>query len=238
MKEVFVVLNLLLIVLSCSKSEQKLVAKVKINFTHQLGSDYINFDPHTYTNEAGNMFTLTDLHYYISNITLFSNEFSDSIVDSQIHYLDLKKSETLFFELNDIPLGKYTSLHFDLGIDSARNVFAYLDNTIENQNMIWPEPMGGGYHFMKLEGRYLLNGSYYGYAFHLGKSKMRIHYELPLNKEIKNTSDKIEIVHDILEWFKNPLTYDLTIHEAYSMNNDSVMNVLKKNGQDVFYFKN
>jgi hypothetical protein len=47
-----------------------------------------------------------------------------------------------------------------------------LSTTLDNLNMAWPTAMGGGYHFLKMEGHYLdsLNTNQ-GYAIHIGKNE-------------------------------------------------------------------
>lgn len=204
-----------------------------LDIKHSIDGEEIQYDPFQFLNEAGNSYSITDIKYYLSNITLIA-ENGETHYDNGIYYVDIRKENTLNILIDSIKPGKYVKMNFDLGIDSARNLTGYLPNTLDNLNMAWPVPMGGGYHFLKLEGEFLDGSTPYGFAFHLGKSKMIIHYSLQLNKSLTYWNEKLTLKHNVSEWFKNPLTYDFMIHEPYSMNSDSVMQVVTYNGADVF----
>jgi hypothetical protein len=227
---------LLLLVVSCDKTNiPPEYAKLKISLFHHFEGDKLELSPKYYVDEAGDSINVTDLKYYLSNITLISKE-GKVFHDLDIFYVDVKQPQSLLLLIDSIPPGDYQDMYFNLGIDEDRNFPYSLPNTLNNINMIWPELMGGGYHFMKLEGQFKLNGNNFGYAFHLGKSKSRIDYNLSINKSLKYWNEKIVLNHDVSEWFKNPLNYDFAIHEPYSMSSDSVIGVLKLNGSDVFSF--
>lgn len=219
---------------SCKKHEfNPTSAKLEINLKHSVDEALLEFFPKEYTNEAGNTFSVTDLKYYLSNFRLISNS-GLVYYDKNIYYVDAKNPNSLILHLDSIQPATYTTISFDLGIDSNRNVTNFLPNTIENYNMAWPTTMGGGYHFMKFEGNYLDGVNTYGFAFHIGKSKLIAHFNLVLNKDLIYWNEKITLNHNLNEWFKNPLKYDMTIYETYSMDNDSVMEVIKTNGLDAF----
>lgn len=206
---------------------------LSIDIKHSVDGVDIQYDPYQFVNEAGNSYSITDLKYYLSNISL-QEENGETHHDNGIYYIDIRNDNTLRILLDSIKPGKYAKITFDLGIDSSRNLTNYLPNTLDNINMAWPVPMGGGYHFLKLEGKFLDGSMPYGFAFHLGKSKMIIHYSLVLDKKLTYWNEKLTLKHNVSQWFKDPLTYDFLIHEPYSMNSDSVMQVITYNGADVF----
>lgn len=219
---------------SCEKTEvMPRFSSLNLQIDHVVNEDVLQLDPIQFVNEAGNVYSVTDVKYYLSNITLTASDGS-IFYDAEIHYVDFKETESLFIFLDSIIPGKYNSLSFDLGIDSSRNLTGFLPNTLNNLNMAWPDPMGGGYHFLRFEGKFLIGPNTYGFAFHLGKSMMKIHYVLDLNKELKYWNETIHLKHDLNEWFKTPTTYDFNIHEPYTMNSDSVMQVIKLNGSNAF----
>lgn len=208
-------------------------SSLNIELRHLVEGNDLILDPEMYVNDAGNEYSVTDIMYYLSNFKLISNNGSQHH-DQGIYYVNYKDINSLSIQLDSINPGIYDSISFDLGIDAARNLTGYLPNTLDNINMAWPINMGGGYHFMKFEGKFIDGTTPYGFAFHIGKSEMIIHYSLPLNKELKYWNEKITLKHSISEWFRNPLTYDFMIHEPYSMSSDSVMHVLQLNGADIF----
>ena len=60
----------------------------------------------------------------------------------------------------------YISISFTMGLDSSKNI----TNLFLNENFFpsfsWPEFLGGGYHYMQLEGDF--NTILQGYATHTG----------------------------------------------------------------------
>ena len=102
------------------------------------------------------------------------NESGEWVTFNNVQYINPRKPEFTSFILKAIPTGKYTTVKFRFGIDTARNYSNSLPNTAENRNMFWPEPMGGGYHHMKFEGKFTdKTGTQTGFAYHNGTaSKM------------------------------------------------------------------
>lgn len=219
---------------SCDKTEvMPRFSSLNIQLKHVVDENDLLLDPINYINEAGNDYSVTDLMYFLSNVRLVSKN-GVHHHDLGIYYVNYKDLSSLSIQIDSINPGFYDSISFDLGIDAARNLSGYLPNTIENINMAWPVGMGGGYHFLKFEGKFMDGTTPYGFAFHIGKSEMIIHYSLPLKKNLKLWNEKITLKHNVSEWFKNPLSYDFLIHEPYSMSSDSVMHVLQLNGADIF----
>lgn len=190
-----------------------------------------------YTNEAGNPFSVHTLNYYLSS---FSVQKIDGTWQEweDIVYLDAFDPEKNRFVLKGIPAGNYQAFKVIIGLEPHHNISNSLPPTVDNINMIWPDMMGGGYHFMKLEGYFKDKANQnQGYAMHLGKSTF--HSEALINDpySIKTGKDTIRLSMDLAEWFKGPNTYDFTIQGNYSMGKDSSMRKLSENGSDVFTFQ-
>ncbi len=219
---------------SCKKTEvNPRFSVLQFQIIHEFDFNSLELDPVQYVNEAGNQFSITDLKYYLSNIRLHHQD-GTIFYDPNIYLVDVKNASSGFFKLDSIPPGFYTSISFDLGIDSSRNYAGSIANTMDNLNMAWPFVMGGGYHFLKFEGKFHSNNLPFGFAFHLGKSSSIIHYSLPLNRKLTYWNEHLVLHHNVDEWFKNPVSYDFNFMEPYSMSSDSVMKVIKTNGADVF----
>jgi hypothetical protein len=123
----------------------------------------------------------------------------------------------------------------------AQNISNSLDNTPENINMQWPEVIGGGYHFLKFEGRYLDSANInQGFTMHIGTNDMPIqHQKIAINVEVvESVSAELELKMNINEWFKNPYTYDFNKDGNYTMAIPELMVLLKNNGYDTFTNKN
>lgn len=226
----------LILISSCKKTEvPPRFSSLIFEINHNVDGESVSLDPFQFSNDAGNLYTITDYKYYLSNIQFISNN-GEIYTDPAIHLVDIKKNGSCSFLLDSIPPGTYTTLSFDLGLDSIINVSNGLLNSIDNINMAWPDMLGGGYHFLKFEGKTWINNSINGFAIHLGKNPNKIHFSFPIHKKMIYWNEKLVLHHNINEWFKNPLSYNFELHELYTMDNDSVMQVIKNNGKDVFSF--
>lgn len=153
------------------------------------------------------------------------------------HYVDAMNSSSNLLVLKDVPVGNYIGISFNIGLDSAQNISDGLPATTDNVNMKWPNPMGGGYHFLKLEGYYKDTTATPGYAMHLGTNSCLV--PIKLFKPINVTTDSkipLGLVMNINEWYKNPTTFDFNKDGNYIMGNAAAMKKITDNGRDVFSF--
>lgn len=190
-----------------------------------------------YTNAAGNPFSIHTLNYYLSGFSLQRMDGSWKELDDII-YLNAFIAEKNTFLLKGIPAGNYKAFKLIIGLEPENNESNSLPPTVDNINMSWPDMMGEGYHFLKLEGYFKdENAVTQGYAMHVGTNTF--HSEVAINQEfsISTGKDTLKLNMNIAEWFKNPHTYDFNIQGNYSMGRDSSMRKLSENGSDVFTFK-
>ena len=141
----------------CNK-EESTASLVYLNFDHTVDGMELNLNDTWYNCAAGHQFQVARLKYYTSNFAL-ENTASERIELREVHYRDVEEPDTRTFEWKNVPPGEYTALSFVFGLDETVNVDNGLPNTTTNINMEWPLPGDQGYHYMKLEGRYDLNGS-------------------------------------------------------------------------------
>jgi hypothetical protein len=114
--------------------------------------------------------------------------------------------------------------------------------------MFWPEPMGGGYHMMKLNGFYKnTTNTPTPFNTHIGKGKVisgsdttyfnnSFTASLPSSSFAltKDATKEIEIIMNIDSWYKTPNVYDHNVFGGSIMNNQTAMGMLVQNGFDVF----
>ena len=160
----------LLLLTSCGDDEIKSVAPQFV-FQHNVNGSELQRGVMNYTNQAGNVYEVDELQYFISEITLTKTDgqLVKITSDSAIHYVDLDIPSTLKWNPKDmIPPGEYKSITFVFGINEAKNKTGLFVNPPE-RDMFWPELMGGGYHFMKMNGKWLATGDTINpFNFHLG----------------------------------------------------------------------
>ncbi len=221
---------------SCKKKDDAPVHKnsLKLNWNHQFNQSEIREDSLSFLNYFGDTLSISRVTYFLSGFKLTGD---DNVYTSpHIALVDLFGSKNLSFELGDIPDGHYHTIEFMFGLDSAINVFGSISNTLEHNEMFWPSSMGGGYHFMKMEGHYLDSGRTKGYAVHIGKNGHQISYSFPVQLDLPNHS-KMNFDVKLEEWLTNPYNYRFSKDGPFTMAYDNLMQLIVNNGKDVFDVK-
>ena len=225
---------------SCTKTVGYGDTEIHISYT--ANRHPLTLDSLCYVNEAGNHFLITEIQWFISKITLVSEE-GDEYVLGKVFYIDTNIPESQTLATASIPCQRYVSMRFTFGLDQEDNVTGFFTNPPES-NMFWPDPLGGGYHYMKLNGKYLdENGDLAPMNIHLGIGQNEDHtefyqnyftVELPLNLDLKEGANVIHLNMNIDNWFRNPNTYDINAFGSAIMQNQEAQRLLKENGHDVF----
>ncbi|HMN32666.1 MAG TPA: hypothetical protein PKA54_04780 [Chitinophagaceae bacterium] len=223
----------LLLLGSCSKNKDG-IGELTVQMYHHVDGSILNFNAMNYNNDAGYPYSVTRLEYYLSNFE-FTDLSGHTYKSSKVFYINADKDETCNFSFSDIPSGHYSKIQFLVGLDTAHNKTDFLDPTVENANMAWPDMMGGGYHFIKFEGLFNANNANNGFALHLGTNGLAV----PINIEkpftiFKDKSSTLLLNMNLNEWFRSPEIYDFLQDGSYSMDNMNAMMKLSRNGKDLF----
>jgi len=222
--------------LACHKDNN---GSVTILFDHRVGAEPLELLAIKYHAQAGHLYSVERLKYYISNFALHRED-GQAIRAAAPHYREVGVEETATLLLPDVPDGRYTSLSFIIGLDSATNKPNGLPQTVQNINMEWPIPGEEGYHYMKFEGKYDSMGSGVVKSFnvHTGATNNHPYYvevSLPLTHlTIDKDSWSVQLVMDLNEWFQNPHTYDFEQFGPGIMANEAAQQMLHENGASLF----
>ncbi len=220
---------------------------ITLNFEHNFDGSIVSsssFNQLIYSNQAGNTLSVEHLEYLVSNIKLYKSN-GDSLVFSDYNLFNLSDVNSLSFDLsNHVEEGSYTGIGFDFGFNSSNNISgSYTD--LNAVNWSWPDMLGGGYHNMKLEGKFIdTNTDTISYAYHMGKAREITatdttfhdnHAFIKLNTSFNIENDaSISIDMNIAEWFKNPNTWDLNAYNNMLMPNYTAQMMMKDNSSNVF----
>ena len=237
MKKILLTLTIAGLVFASCKKDNPIATDITVNFTHTVnGSDLIT-DSMIYTNEAGEEYDVQTLKYLISDITLHAENGSSLLLD-EVHFIDISDESTFSFTYNDVPNNNYTSISFDMGLDTDKNISNKYVNEDFHIEMFWPETNGGGYHYMKLEGDF--NDSLSGYGTHTGGT-MGGDYSFNDINDVSLTVDddlgnvSIDINMEINNWYKTPNQIEFSSYGMGIMMNMPMQMDLKQNGMtDVF----
>lgn len=207
---------------------------VHLQIGHRAGTDSLVLESAGYPNAAGNSLRFTKVKYFLSGWALYRSgeQLYERAAPRLVHAAYPSENQ---LKMEHIPPGKYDSLSFHLGVIASLNQAGQVELPAYDQGMYWPEELGGGYHFAKIEGHWR-HGSQYGtYAFHLGRSKNIIPTGVAQDIEIQeNKPLYLQLDMNVLGWFDQPHLYDLRQQPGYTMGIDSLMQVLCENGQNLW----
>jgi len=209
---------------------------LKFNFAHNIDGAAVVLDTIKYLNKANNLYSVTNFKYFICDIVLHKG--SDSIIIDGAHYIDISDNTTLTYSPSQlITNGTYDYISFIFGLNASKNKTDNFVNPPES-NMAWPVPMGGGYHYMQLEGKFDSATVIKNYDVHTGALN-HVPYYVPIRLSqsaftANGTDITVNLAMNINEWFENPNTYDFNIYGDSMMGNDTAQQMLQQNGADVF----
>lgn len=222
-------------------------AKTNFTFTHNWDGTAVtqsDFNSIQFTNANGEQLSIERLRYLISDVT-FTKPSGESIVFEDYNLVDLSINESLAYNpVVNIPTGFYTDVAFTFGFNNADNIDgAYLDLNSTSWNV--PAMMGGGYHYMQFDGKFINNSSIEeGFNYHAIRAvdnpgpaptfPQDTFFTVHLGAVSITKDTAIEIKMNIAEWFKNPNQWDLNTLNTVLMPNSAAQIMMHDNGQTVF----
>lgn len=247
MKKAILLIGILTVLLtSCTKPKGN--GDLSINIGYSINGKPLITDTLCYVNEARNEFMINEIQWFISKMELQDERGEWKALEPRIFYIDTNIPESQTLKITSIPNGKYKAIRFTFGLDEEDNVSGLFSDPPE-ANMFWPEPLGGGYHYMKLNGKYLdENEQLAPLNIHLGigqNEDRTVFYqnyfivELPIDFTIvESTENQLDLTMIVDNWFRNPNLYDFNEFGSAIMQNQDAQQTLKENGKDVFVTQN
>lgn len=245
----------ILCVVGCTNDEEIAGGTLELNFIHMVDGAELVLNDMRYINAAGNPYEVTEVQWFVSEVSLLREDESriPLSVAKPFYYIDTNLPATLQHTLPDeISPGTYKGITFIFGIRGEKNKPLMFSDPPES-NMIWPMHMGGphgGYHYMKLNGHWLDTQSQRRpFNFHLGVGQIyneddvvvefvQNWFEVTLDShpvEIRSGFNKLGLVMQIENWFKNPHIYDHNVYGSHIMRGQEAMGKASANGKaDVF----
>jgi hypothetical protein len=249
-------ISLLLLIVTlltgCTEKDEK-NGNITLKFEHYADGLPLVRDSMMYLNAAENPYEITEIMYFISRVRLYHHDgrIIELTADSPFHYVNPDFPETLTWKsIEEAPEGTYDSLTFTFGLSSADNQSNRFVNPPES-NMAWPEILGGGYHYMMMNGFYEDNeGNRKTNNFHLGIGQMIngsdtvfIDNSFSVNPQGENFTiswgaiTTATITMNIESWFETPEVYDLNYWGGAIMQKQAAMATACRNGKDAFAVK-
>ena len=237
---------LVFVVLFCASCQDP-AGRMRMHFTFSVDGHELEQDTLLYRNEAGNRYEVTEAQYFISDVVLTAPDGSQYAIksDKSAHYVDADLPYTLTWAPEDeIPAGVYSAITLVFGLAPELNVSHSYTDAPEN-NMSWPAMLGGGYHHMKINGRWIgEDGTPHPFNLHSGRTitasgdtlENSFTVTLPLNGFAITKAGVTDITLDmnVNRWFCSPYLFDFNYFGGSIMQNAEAQEVLKANGWDVF----
>ncbi len=245
-------------VIGCTKSHEDSNSnggKIVFRFVHYVDGQPLVKDTMKYINAAGNVYSVSEVKYFISDVVLHKSDGSMQYIFKwkDIQYVDESLPQTTTWNVFDkIEPGDYDSISFTFGISKEKNISLMYVNPPE-VNMAWPDQLGGGYHYMMINGFWKdTNNQKTPYNFHLGIGQIysgadntgtitgfvQNYFPVTLKNSgfsiRKGETKEIQIIMNIDSWFKTPHVYDHNYWGGAIMQNQAAMQMAKENGFDVF----
>ena len=244
MKQLLIVF-LSLYFISCSSDDDEFAKKIsiKLNFTQNWDGTSISkedFSKFDFENQRGTKLSIEKLRYLISKINLIKSN-NDTIKFKGYALIDLNNNSSMIHELPQQVVEGMYDLSFTFGFNEKDNLSGiYPDLNALSWNV--PSTLGGGYHFMQLDGKYKDDlGIEESYNFHVIRA-----YDME-TQETKDTSftinlgnvfvknnATIEVKMNVAEWFKNPHQWNLNERSIMLMGNFDAQKDMSDNGRNVF----
>ena len=248
LKFIFTTIILALTTFACEReTANNQPATIKITFLHRWNQIIVNNDDFNsihFTNAFGNELSIERLRYLVSDVKLTKNN-GETIIINNYSLLDLEDNSTLSISSDQIlNTGSYENISFVLGFKNEYNI----DGTYPDLNSAsWnvPQMLGGGYHFMQLDGKYINNnGNEASYNYHLIRAAdnpgsnptfpQDTFIEISLGPISILDSSEVFISMNIAKWFEDPNLWDLNLYNQMLMPNSMAQIMMYENGQNIF----
>ncbi|GGZ84870.1 MbnP family protein [Algibacter mikhailovii] len=245
------ILSSFTLITSCNENNEYESSQFNLtfNFSHSWDEKTVtntDFNTIQFTNAHGESLSITKLRYLISRIT-FEKPNGETLTLDGYNLVDVtNNSNTSFTPIPKIPEGTYSKVSFIFGFNNEDN---YDLNYPDLNSVSWnvPEMLGGGYHYMQLEGKFIDNSSTEtSYAYHTIRAvNNRVtpqvfkdtFFEVDLGEVTILNDTTFHINMNISKWFDTPNIWNLNDLNNMLMPNFDAQIDMFENGQNVFSLK-
>ena len=226
--------------------------------SNQLIDNPVVLNKFIYQNECGTKYQVNQIQYFISDIELRVN--GEWIKNPEVCFGDprLFVNNCCYIDCENEPIGlQFTIKKSKISIDSIRFVFgipksqnkSYMFKNPPQSLMFWPDVLGGGYHYMKLNTKFIdKQDSVSLFNCHLGRGvvndtlfidndfAMTFPCKLTFNSKKENPyfHPQIDIIMHVEKWFSQPNKIDFNLYTKGIMGKQDIMSQLCENGKHVF----
>ncbi len=255
-----VALSLLILITACKRSDDPKITpvagQVKISFSHTVNGVPLVKDSMLYINSRGQHYMVNDLQYFISGLEFHQCNagWKKITTDAGIHYADIRIPGSETWELKDfLSAACYDSIRFIFGLTATDNLSNRFPDPPE-RDMFWPEMLGGGYHYMKMNLKWKNETmpQQMPFMFHLGIGQAYaggivnpdsvigfIHNQFTLQLPCEfipapGKNGLIDLNMSVEKWFDGAASFDFSAYPMGIMQNQEGMFKAIQNGKKAF----
>lgn len=205
---------------------------VRFEFENYVDASPLQLGPLSYSNQAGNVYSVDLLKYYISNVRFF-NQGAEVYAAPNYELLDASDPTSLNFDMS-VPQGSFDEVRFLLGVDSARNYSGAQNGELDPvYGMYWD--WNTGYIYFKHEGQFIDSiGDTLPIVYHFGAlPALREH---PFNAAFSLAPGQTRIVKfrfNLNKLYRSPNVVDFNGNNIHSGGANWVTTI-RENFQDAF----
>jgi hypothetical protein len=252
-----------LTLLSCVKENSPYIKQpvkgvpIVITFSNLVNKRPLKLDTLNYATSLGYRYMVNDLQYFVSTLRLHQKDkkWLDIGAGAEVHYVDARIPGSEQWSLSVfLPEAEVDSLSFVFGLDADNNISNRFPDPPE-RDMFWPEVLGGGYHYMKMNLKWDKPGvsELKPFMYHLGIGQMYAgnsiepdsiigfiqNYfivSLPFKFRLQDGVSKpfAMICMNIERWFDGVYAFDFEDYPKGIMQNQEGMFKASSNGRKVF----
>lgn len=191
-------------------------SSLQLSVTHVMGQQPLVRKTATYTNAAGEPFTISRFRYFLSNFSIEAVNGEMITLPPAYFLVDDAIDSSKTIRLENIPAGQYKAIRFLVGVDSIRNMSGVQSGALAVESgMFWT--WNSGYIMAQLEGHSpVITSPTQEFLFHVGGYKAK---------------------DQVLQYVTLSFTQSLTINATSTPNVNLVANVEKWFLPDTVSFK-
>ena len=223
MKKITLIILIALCGIACNDDDDNQATAegiVNLEFKNSIDNNPIALNSTSYTNQSNENYTISELKYIISKITLIKSNGEQYAypVEKSYFLINEEVASSKIVKLAEIPAGEYTRIKFGFGVDQSNyplNGVANFIPTAEENDMLWS--WSAGYKFLKFEGSYTPQGGVTAdFLLHVGSHGTTLDNYKEITLDLTNTitvgsetTSTINITADIAKIFDSTNTHSL-----------------------------
>jgi len=205
---------------------------IRFEFEHFVDGTPVQLGPLAFTNQAGNVFSVDLLKYYVSNVK-FYNQGVMVYAAPNYELLDASNPASLSFNM-PVPQGSFDGIRFLLGVDSASNVSGAQNGELDpSYGMFWD--WNTGYIYFKHEGQFIdTAGDTLPLVYHFGSFEaLREHPFVAAFSLLAGETKTVKFRFNLNKLYRSPNVVDFNNNNIHSGGSNWVITI-RDNFEDAF----